>query len=101
MKLLGRTSFCIGLQIQHLLGGILLHQQAYTRKLLKFFQMDQAHALTAPIIGTSWSEDDSYRPCSEVEEIGAKPQIPHNSRSVHIPDDSYTARYTTHIRVCS
>ena len=69
MKLLGKTSFCLGLQIQHFPNGVLLHQQSYTRKLLKFFNMDQAHALAAPMIGRSRSEDDPYQPCSEEEEI--------------------------------
>ena len=68
MKLLGKTSFCLGLQIQHFSTGVLLHQQAYTRKLLKFFQMDQAHALAAPMIGRSRNNDDPYQPCSEEEE---------------------------------
>ena len=69
MKLLGKTLFCLGLQIQHFPNGVLLHQQAYTRKLLKFSQMDQAHALAAPMIGRSRSDDDPYQPCSEEEEI--------------------------------
>ena len=69
LKLLGKTSFCLGLQIQHFPNGVLLHQQAYNRKLLKFFQMDQAHASATPMIGRSRSDDDPYRPCSEEEEI--------------------------------
>ena len=69
MKLLGRTSYCLGLQVQHFPGGVLLHQQTYTKKLLKFFNMDHANALAAPMIGRSRSEDDPYRPCSEEEEI--------------------------------
>ena len=67
MKLLGKTLFCLDLQIQHFPNGILLHQQAYTHKLLKFFPMDQAHALAVPMIGRSGSDDDPYRPCSEEE----------------------------------
>ena len=31
--------------------------------------MDQAHALVAPMIGRSRSDDDPYQPCSEEEEI--------------------------------
>ena len=69
MKLLGKTLFCLGLQVHHFPDGVLLHQQSYTRKLLKFFNMDQAHALAAPMIGKSRSEDDPYQPCSEEEEI--------------------------------
>ena len=40
MKLLGNTSFCLGLQVHHFPNDVLLHQQSYTRKLLKFFNMD-------------------------------------------------------------
>ena len=69
MKLLGKTSYCLGLQIQHFSHGILLHQQAYTRKVLKHFHMDQAHALAAPMIGRSRTSEDPYQPCSEEEEI--------------------------------
>ena len=67
MKLFGKTSFCLGLHIQHFLNDILLYQQAYTRKLLQHFQMDQAHALVPLMIGCSRnrSNDDPYQPCSE------------------------------------
>ena len=32
MKDLGKTKFCLGLQIKHLPNGILVHQSAYTEK---------------------------------------------------------------------
>jgi len=35
MKDLGQTKFCLGLQIEHLEDGILLHQSTYTQKVLK------------------------------------------------------------------
>jgi hypothetical protein len=69
MNLLGATSYCLGLQVHHFPGGVFLHQQAYVRKLLKYFQMDQAHALVAPMIGRSYRSEDPYQPCSEEEEI--------------------------------
>jgi hypothetical protein len=34
MKDLGRTKFCLGLQIEHLPGGIFIHQSTYTKKVL-------------------------------------------------------------------
>lgn len=40
MKLLGKTSFCLGLHIQHFPDGVLLHHQTCTCKLLKHFQMN-------------------------------------------------------------
>ena len=69
MKLLGKTSFCLGLQVHHLPNGsILLHQEAYTKKLLQNFNMDAANPLSAPMIGRSKTGDDPYRPCEEEEE---------------------------------
>jgi hypothetical protein len=69
MKLLGQTSFCLGLEVAHLPNGsIFLHQTAYTQRLLKKFQMDQASPLSAPMMGRSRTLDDPYRPCEEEEE---------------------------------
>ena len=70
MKLLGRTSFCLGLQLTHIRGGgIFLHQTTYTQKLLKRFGMDKANPLSAPMIGRSKTSDDPYAPCKEEEEF--------------------------------
>ena len=69
MKLLGRTSFCLGLQLAHIQGGgILLHQTTYTQKLLKRFGMDKANPLSAPMTGRNRTSDDPYAPCREEEE---------------------------------
>jgi hypothetical protein len=69
MKLLGKTTFCLGLQVHHLPdGSILLHQEAYTKKLLKNFNMANANPIGAPMIGRSKLGDDPYRPCEEEEE---------------------------------
>ena len=50
MKDLGKTKFCLGLQIEHLLDGILIHQLTYTEKVLKHFHMDKAHLLSTPMV---------------------------------------------------
>jgi hypothetical protein len=42
MKDLGKTKFCLGLQIEHLQMGILVHQSAYVKKVLEKFNMDKA-----------------------------------------------------------
>lgn len=69
MKLLGRTTFCLGLQVHHLPdGSILLHQESYTKKLLQNFNMANANPISAPMIGRSKTCDDPYRPCEEEEE---------------------------------
>lgn len=41
MKNLGKTKFCLGLQMEHLRNGIFVHQ--YTEKILKRFFMESPH----------------------------------------------------------
>jgi hypothetical protein len=43
MKNLGKTKFCLGLQIEHLQTGILVHQSAYIKKVLEKFNMDKGY----------------------------------------------------------
>jgi hypothetical protein len=43
MQDLGKTKFCLDLQIKHLQTGILVHQSAYAKKVLKKFNMDKAY----------------------------------------------------------
>ena len=75
MKYLGQTSYCLGLQVHYVANsGILLHQQAFVQKILKFFQMDQANSLAAPMIGRSKTNDEPYQPREE-EEIVDKPKF--------------------------
>jgi hypothetical protein len=38
MKDLGRTKFCLGLQLEYLHTGILIHKYAYVQKILKKVQ---------------------------------------------------------------
>ncbi|RVW88003.1 Retrovirus-related Pol polyprotein from transposon TNT 1-94 [Vitis vinifera] len=45
MKDLGKTKFCLGLQIEHFPNGVLVHQSTYIKKVLKRFYMDKAHLL--------------------------------------------------------
>jgi hypothetical protein len=62
-------------QIKHYAdGSLLLHQQTYVKKLLRTFNMDNANALSAPMIGKSRTEDDPYRPTDDDEEKIDKPQ---------------------------
>ena len=69
MKLLGKTSFCLGLQILHIPNGsIFLHQTTYTQKLFKHVGMDKSNPFSAPMIGRTKSANDPYRPCKEEEE---------------------------------
>ena len=69
MKLLGKTSYCLGLQVAHLPdGSIFLHQTTYTQKVLKHFRMDKASPLSALMICQSKTKNDPYQPCEEEEE---------------------------------
>ena len=43
MKDLGKTKFCLGLQLEHSPDGILVHQSAYTQKVLERFGFDKAY----------------------------------------------------------
>ena len=68
MKLLDKTSFCLGLQISHIPSdSIFLHQTTYIQKLLKRFGMDKSNPLSTPMIGHCKTIDDLYRHCKEKE----------------------------------
>jgi len=69
MKLLGQTTFCIGLQVFHLKdGSIFLFQTIYINRILKRFNMIDAYPLSTPIVTRSSKEKDPYRLCEEDEE---------------------------------
>ena len=70
MKDLGKTKFCLGLQIERFPTGIVVHQSAYTKKILKRFYMNEAHPLTSPMVVRSLDvKKDSFRPCEKGEEL--------------------------------
>ena len=70
MKDLRKTKFCLGLQIEHFLTGIFVHQLAYTKKILKHFYMNEAHLLTSPMVVRSlYVAKDPFRPCEKGEEL--------------------------------
>ncbi|XP_074369756.1 uncharacterized protein LOC141711251 [Apium graveolens] len=63
MKDLGRTKYCLGIQVEHLSSGIFLHQSTYTEKVLNRFYMDKSHPLTTPMVVRSLEPDkDPFRP---------------------------------------
>ena len=43
MKILGKTKFCLGLQLEHLSPGIFVYQAAYVQKILEKFNMDKSY----------------------------------------------------------
>ncbi|GJY38322.1 retrovirus-related pol polyprotein from transposon TNT 1-94 [Tanacetum coccineum] len=78
MKDLGKTKFCLGLQIEHLKDGILVHQEAYIEKLLKRFYMDKSHSLSTPmVVRTLDVKKDPFRPRDDEEILG--PEVPYLS----------------------
>ena len=50
MKDLGKTEYCLELQIKHYSDGVLIHQSTYTEKVLKHFHMDKSHLLSSPMV---------------------------------------------------
>ena len=79
MKDLGKTKFCIGLQIEHFPNGVLVHQSTYIKKVLKRFYMDKAHPLSSSMV--VWSLDvknDSFHHCEKNEEL-LGPEVPYLS----------------------
>ena len=79
MKDLGKTKFCIGLQIEHFPNGVLVHQSTYIKKILKRFNMDKAHPLSSPIVVRSLDmKNDRFHPCEKGEEL-LGPEVPYLS----------------------
>jgi hypothetical protein len=70
MKDLGKTKFCLDLQLEHLPMGILIHQSAYIQKILEKFNMDKAYpSKTLMVIRGLEKDTDPFRPCQEGEEV--------------------------------
>ena len=55
MKYLGKTKFCLGLQIEHFPNEVLVHQSTYIKKVLKRFYVDKTHLLSSLMV--VWSLD--------------------------------------------
>ena len=76
MKDLGKTKFCLGLQIEHLPEGVFVHQSTYTKRVLEKFNMDKCHPLKTPMVVRSLEADkDPFRPKEEDEEV-LGPEVP-------------------------
>ena len=66
---LDKAIFFLGLQIEHLHSGILVHQSVYVQKLLEKFNMDKAYPNKTPMVRSLDKEKDIFRPREEGEEI--------------------------------
>ena len=67
MKDLGKTKFCLGLQIKHFPNGVLVYQSTYIKKVLKHFYMDKVHPLNSLMVVQSLDmKKDSFCPCEKM-----------------------------------
>jgi hypothetical protein len=70
MKDLGKTKFCLGLQLEHLHTGILIHQSAYVQKVLEKFNIDKAYPSKTPMAVRALKKDtDPFQSRQEGEEV--------------------------------
>ena len=91
MKDPGKTRYCLSLQIEYCLNGILIHQSSYIEKVLKRFYMDESHPLSSPMV--VWSLEvtkDPFRPKEENEELFGL-EVPYLSATGAL---MYLANYT-------
>jgi len=76
MKDLGKTKYCLGLQLEHLPSGILVHQSADIQKILEKFNMDKSYpSKTLFVVHSLEMEKDQFKPREEGEEI-LGPEVP-------------------------
>ena len=50
MKDLGKTRYCLGLEIEYCSNDILIHQSTHIKKVLNRFYMDKSHLLNSPMV---------------------------------------------------
>ena len=76
---------------EHFLAEVLVHQLAYTKKILKHFYMDKAHPLSSTMVVRSLKvKNDSFHPCEKGEELFG----PEVSYLYAIDATMYLANYT-------
>jgi hypothetical protein len=69
IKDLGKTKFCLGLQLEHFPTGILVHPSTYVQKILEKFNMDKAYPSKPHIVIRALEKKtDPFRLCQEGEE---------------------------------
>ncbi|KAM1465894.1 hypothetical protein ACFX15_043696 [Malus domestica] len=79
MKDLGKTRYCLGLEIEHCLDGILVHQSNYTQMVLRCFNKDKVKPSSTPMIVCLLdAKRDPFRPNEDNEEI-LEPKVPYLS----------------------
>ena len=67
---MGKTKSCFSLELEHKANKIIVHQSAYTKRVLKYFFMDKAYPLsTLLVIRSLEPHKDPFRPKKPDEEI--------------------------------
>jgi hypothetical protein len=70
MKDLGQIKSCLGLHLEHLPMGILVHESAYVQKVLEKFNMDKSYPSKTPMVVRDLEKDtDPFQPRQEGEEV--------------------------------
>jgi hypothetical protein len=70
MEDLGKTKYCLGLQLELCPSGILVHHSAYIQKILEKFNMDKSYHNKTPMVVHSLEiEKDPFRPWDIREKI--------------------------------
>ncbi|XP_070672135.1 secreted RxLR effector protein 161-like [Malus domestica] len=79
MKDLGKTRYCLALEIEHRLDGILVHQLNYTQKVLHCFNEDKVKLSGTPMVVRSLdTKRDPFHLNEDDEEI-LEPEVPYLS----------------------
>ena len=74
---MGKTKLCLGLELEYKANGIIVHQSAYTQRVLKRFYMDKAYPLSTPmVVRLLEPHKDPFRPKKPDEEI-LGPEVPY------------------------
>ncbi|KAM1524495.1 hypothetical protein ACFX10_009087 [Malus domestica] len=91
IKDLGKTRYCLDLEIEHCSDGILIHQSNYTQKVLQRFNENKTKPSSTPMfLRTLNAKQGPFRPKKDEEEI-LEPEVPYLSA---IGALLYLAQYT-------
>ncbi|CAL9025188.1 unnamed protein product, partial [Prunus brigantina] len=100
MKDIGKTKYCLSLQIEHSASGILVHQSTYTKKVLKRFGMDKAHPLsTLMVVQSLDTKKDPYLPKRD-DEMVLSPEVPYLSAIGYLFDQHKGRSQTRYVFIC-
>jgi hypothetical protein len=112
MNNFGKTNFFLGLQLEHLPTGILVHQSSYVQKVLEKFNINKVNLSKTPMVIRALEKDiDPFRPRQEGEEalgseypylsvIGTLMHLTNNTRLDIIFAVNLLARYSVAPTMC-